>query len=147
MGLYTERNKGVHISASAPVYVGSSLYRSGGATASHLVFPGHHLDVDKYEYIAVSYQTVGWASWSLVLLVGNEDNTSITVTSPVSVEFPINPQNPTSSMFQLQAGFPHIVTLNRLQTLLFGSSGSVYNDMTGTKILSNKPLTVCLFRW
>ena len=45
-------------------------------------------------------------------------------------------------MFQLQAGFTHTVTLNSLQTLLFGGNGAIYNDMTGTKIISNKPLTV-----
>ena len=78
---YSERHKGVHISASAPIYVVSSLYIFGGATASHLVFPGHQLDVDSYEYIAVSYQTLFWPIWSLVLLVGNENNTSITVVS------------------------------------------------------------------
>ena len=106
---YSERHKGVHISASAPIYVVSSLYVTGGAAASHLVFPGHQLDVDKYEYIAVSYPTVGWVVWSLVLLVGNEDNTSITVVSPVTVEFPINPQDPASD---------HVSTSSRISTYL-----------------------------
>ena len=141
-GSYSERHKGLHVSASAPVFVTASLYRSSGATAAHQVIPGHQLHVDMYEYITVSYHSSEEQPWSLVLLIGNEDNTSVIVVSPLSVEFPLDPQDPDSSMFQLQPGHAHTVTLNRLQTVLFGHDGSIANDMTGTKILSSKPLTV-----
>ena len=141
---YSERHKGLHISASAPIYVLSSLYRSKWATATHQVLPGHpnQLHVNMYEYITVSYHSSEEKPWSVVLLIGNEDNTSVSVTPPVSVEFPVDPQDSGSSMFQLQPGDTHTVTLNRLQTLLFGHDGTIANDMTGTRVLSSKPLTV-----
>ena len=139
---YSERHKGLHVSASTPIYVISSLSREKGATATHQVLPGHQLHVDMYEYITVSYHSSEEQPWSLVLLIGNEDKTLVIVTSPVTVEFPVDPQDPGSGMFQLKPGYPHTVTLNRMQTLLFGHDGSIANDMTGTRILSSKPLTV-----
>ena len=146
---YTERHKGLYISASAPVCVISSLYSSqNNLVHTHLVLPKHQLRQDVYEYIAVSYQSITRPYnndlWSFVLLIGNEDNTSVTVTSSVAVDFPLDPQDPRSSMFKFQPGYPHTVTLNRLQTLLFGDNAvkNIANDMTGTNIISSKSLTV-----
>lgn len=149
---YSERYKGLHISASAPIYVLSSFYKvvresnTSGASVTHLALPEHNLGADTYEYIAVSSHIYLRNYWNVVLLIGNENNTSITVTSPAFVTFPLNPQDPDSGTFRLQAGNPYTLTLNRFQTLLFGKDGNfnkpVRNDMTGTRILSNKPLTV-----
>ena len=142
---YSERQKGVHISASAPVYVISSLSAGEEITQlTHLALPENQINLDVYEYIAISHYSfsTGHTYRSVVLLIGNEDRTSVTVSSPVAVDFPLDPQDPGNSMFKLRPGHSHTVTLNRLQTLQFGRDGTITSDMTGTRILSSKPLTV-----
>lgn len=74
---------------------------------------------------------------SAILLVGCDYNTSISITPTQSVSLPLDAQSSTSSMISVPAGSSHALVLNQMQTLLVESS-----DLTGTKIVSDKPLTV-----
>ena len=76
-----------------------------------LALPCDQLPVSEYEYYAVSYGTQSTRT-SRVLLVGCSDDTTITT--------------PSSTL-----------TLNRLETYVIESEG----DITGTRIVSNKPIS------
>ena len=73
------------------------------------------------------------------LLVGCEDDTTITITPTTSVSIPTDVQSSSSPLQSVASGSDHQITLNQMQTLLIGKSSS---DLTGSKIVSNKPLTV-----
>ena len=76
-------------------------------------------------------------SESLFLLVGNEDNTTITIVPTQMKEVPEDSQNPSNTTTFINAGNTYIITLHLMQTLLIGSE----DDLTGTQIISNIPLT------
>lgn len=73
-----------------------------------------------------------------MLLVGCELNTSISITPSQSVELPQDAQSSTSSTVSISAGSSHNIILDQMQTLLVRSD----DDLTGTRIVSNNPLTV-----
>ena len=76
---------------------------------------------------------------SLTLLVGTTDNTTVTIKPTQNVVIPEDSQDPNSLYIQLEAGSSHVITLHRLQTFLFEA---YFVDLTGSKIVSDKPLTV-----
>ena len=77
--------------------------------------------------------------FSQFLLVGCENDTTITITPSKEVELPENLQEPHSAYLGINPGSTsHQLKLHQMQTLLLISS----EDLTGTKITSNKPLTV-----
>lgn len=91
-----------------------------------------------YEYYVISTRATEFIR-SLVLLVGCEDDTTITVTPTESISLPQDPQIADSISVTLEQGtVSHEFSLDQMQTLLLIGS----NDLTGTKITSNKPLTV-----
>ncbi|XP_011409208.1 PREDICTED: uncharacterized protein LOC105316099 [Amphimedon queenslandica] len=77
--------------------------------------------------------------YSQILLVGCRGNTTVTITPTHDVQLPDNPQSSTSSTINVAAGSSHTITLHSLQTLLIGAPNV---DLSGTKIVSNYPLTV-----
>ena len=107
----TERNKGIHVKAEEDrkltVYGFSS--QSPYTSDAFLALPCSHLAVDKYKYYGITYP--GPYFTSDMLLVGCEDNTTITTPSAT-------------------------ITLNQLETYLISSY-----DSTGVKITSTKPIS------
>ena len=108
------------------------------------VHPNHkNIGVDEYVYNAISTYYSGAIDFkntdrkSTILLVGNHNETNITITPTQAVSLPFDAQSD-STLVLVAAGTSHTVTLNTLQTLRFSS----LLDLTGTKIVSNKPLTV-----
>ena len=85
--------------------------------------------------LAISQQSL-----SEVLLVGTEDNTAITVVPTQNIAVPQNIQLSNSNEITVAAETSFFLTLHKMQTFLFGAPGN--NDITGTSIVSNKPLTV-----
>ena len=71
---------------------------------------------DTYVYFAVSLSRNGY--FSSLLIVGTEDNTTVSVTST--------------------SGVPSIYMIDRLQTVLIKD----LDDLTGTKIVADKPISV-----
>ena len=108
--------------------------------SSYLTYPCHgDVGVDSYVYYAVSVPTEEKTTFeSQVLLVGCQDQTTIVITPTDSITLPIDAQNDSPEVTIPSNTASHPLILNRAQTLLFVST----NDLTGSKIVSNKPLTV-----
>ena len=109
----SDQNKGIHISTKEDkqIVVYGLSYQIFSSDA-FLALPCNSLAVDEYEYYAVTATPHNDNLPSYILLVGCEDDTTITVSS---------------------TNF----TLNRLETYLIESP----NDQTGKKVVSNKPIT------
>ena len=138
-GNYSERFKGIHIYSNddntpISVVVMSVSYE---LNAEYLAYPYINMGLQRYEYYVVSIDS-WWGDESLFLLVGNEDNTNITIVPTQMIEVPEDPQNPNNSTTIINAGNTYTITLHLMQTLLIGAK----DDLTGTQIISNKPLTV-----
>uniref|UniRef100_A0A1X7SUK5 EGF-like domain-containing protein n=1 Tax=Amphimedon queenslandica TaxID=400682 RepID=A0A1X7SUK5_AMPQE len=103
-----------------------------------MAYPHQNLNLSEYQYYAVSTGTLVSTALSEVLLVGNEDNTTVTVVPTQSVSVPIDIQT-NSNNKTVTAGSSFNFTIHRMQTFLFGALG---HDISGTSIVSNKPLTV-----
>ena len=93
-------------------------------------------DVTEYEYHVIS-SDVSSQLYSEFLLVGCEDDTTITITPTQSIALPEDTQM-TSTAVTIEPGTSKVITLGQMQTLLVLS----FDDLSGTKITSNKPLTV-----
>ena len=138
----TQRHKGIHIytnDSDINVLVINDLSEFG-STGDYIAIPYKVYSTEEYIYYAVSSSSKFSFLQSLVLLVGTEDNTSITITPTVSIAVPQDPQDIGSSQITIAPGTEYTIILHRLQTLMLGSSN--YADITGTKIVSNKPVTV-----
>ena len=138
-GNYSERFKGIHIYSNddntpISVVVMSVHYE---LNAEYLAYPYINMGLQRYEYYVVSIDSM-WGDDSLFLLVGNEDNTTITIVPTQMIEVPEDPQNPSDPTTIINAGNTYTITLHLMQTLLIGAE----DDLTGTQIISNKPLTV-----
>ena len=136
----TERDKGIHLSATGPisVLVVNWQYASIG---EYPAYPKQVFPINQYVYYTASpYSIILLHARSEILLIGTEDNTTVMITPAADVTVPQDIQIPGSSQETLYAWQTKMITLNRLQTFLFRSSPFV--DLTGTSIVSNKPLTV-----
>ena len=139
---YQNRNKGIHVSSSNEISVLLVNYRYSTSVGEYLAYPVQNLSIPQYQYYAVSTGTLAISEQSLseVLLVGTEDNTTVTVVPTQSMTVPQNIQLSNSNEITVAAGASFSLTLHKMQTFLFGAPGN--NDITGTSIVSNKPLTV-----
>ena len=97
-------------------------------------YPYINMGLQRYEYYVISLDS-WWRDQSLFLLVGNEDNTTITILPTQMIEVPEDPQNPSNPTIIINAGNTYTITLHLMQTLLIGAED-------GSQIISNKPLTV-----
>ena len=137
---YQHRYKGIHVSASDEIFVLLINYQSG-SVGEYLAYPVQNLNIAQFQYYVVStgaQAVVRIQPQSEVLLVGIENDTTVTVVPTQNVTLPQNVQITESTKITVAAGTPFSFTLHELQTILLGSS----NDLTGTSIVSNKPLTV-----
>ena len=150
---FSERFKGIRVytsdkkSISAVVILKYDFRSSFIQVVGYCSFPIHpnneNSNTNIYEYYATSTDYDGIPILgdvdrrSNVLLIGNYEETSVTITPTQNITIPQDFQN---GDFQIEvtAGNTHTVTLNTLQSLGFSN----YLDLTGTKIVSDKPLTV-----
>ena len=138
---YSNRHKGIHV-ASVNGYPMSVLIMA--EVAVHFgEYLAHHCPPpawQEYEYFVLSTGSQsGQKHWGLVLLVACHNDTVITITPTQAVSLPMNAQDPSTLNVTINSGDSHTITLHELQTLLAGKPES---DITGTRILSNKPLSV-----
>ena len=145
---YTDRLKGIRAFATgdSPIFVlvtmeYADILRTG--YADYLIHPNMEVaSQSSYEYfgLSTSYSGQTFAGrTSQILLIGNDDATTVSITPTQTVNLPQDAQNSSSPLVSVQAGNTHNVTINRLQTLLIVHPSM---DITGTKIVSTKPLTV-----
>ena len=138
---FANRNKGIHIytTGNESIFVIAENFLSPFNYGVFLAYPCITIETDTgYEYYIISAQANEFIR-SQFLLVGCEDDTTITVTPTQSVSLPQDPQMETTTSVAVEPETTsHEFTLDQLQTLLVTSA----DDLTGTKVVSNKPLTV-----
>ena len=139
---YQNRNKGIHVSANSEISVLLINFRPN-SIGDYFAYPHliQNLTLAQYQYYAISTgsRAISAQSISEVLLVGTEDNTAVTVVPTQNIIVPQNIQFSNSPEINVTAGTPFSFTLHKMQTFLFGAP---LNDITGTSIVSDKPLTV-----
>ena len=139
---YEYRNLGLMIqsSPSQPIFVLGIIKVNGETSATFEVHPYIEQPTKKYVYYGISFETDRLAGHvkQLLLLVGCKDNTNIIIKPSVDITVSANLQQPTSEIITVQAGESYTFILHELQTLVLYSN----TDTTGTKVISNKPLSV-----
>ena len=137
---YTHREKGIHVQATGveSIFVLVTT-RNPQGFGDYLAYPCQNFEVNDYMYYAVSTTSTSPGFRSQVVLVACENETEVIISPTEAVNLPRDAQDPDSSQIGILAGDNHTVTLNQMQTLLIATGGA---DLTGTKIVSNKPLTV-----
>ena len=137
---YTDREKGIHVQATGTesIFVLVTT-RNPQGFGDYLAYPCQNFEMNDYVYYAVSTTSTSKGFRSQVVLVACEDDTEVIITPTETVNLPRDAQNSNSSLIDILAGNNHTVTINQMQTLLIATSGA---DLTGSKIVSNKPLTV-----
>ena len=133
---YEYRNLGLHITSlpTNPITVLVIGYIEH-TTMTYVAHPYLEQLTTAYTYYGVSADT---HDTSQVLLISCRDYTTVTITPTQYVSLPQNPQLFDSRYLDISAGDSHTVTLHEMQSLLINSD----YDLTGTKIVSNHPLTV-----
>ena len=140
---YEYRNLGLIIqsSPSEQIFVLGiiKLYVDGETSATFEVHPYIEQPTKEYVYYGISFETDTWAgNVKQLLLVGCKDNTNVTMKTSVDIAVSANVQQPNSKTTTVQAGESYTFLIDELQTLVLYST----NDTTGTKLISNKPLSV-----
>ena len=137
---YSNRDKGIHIYSDSVQSISVLLINHQIFTiGDYLAFPYQEYQINQYQYYAVSTGTQATNGLSEVLLVGNKDNTTVTIIPTQTITVPQDIQSSGSPGMTVTAGTPFTVTLHKMQTFLFGA---VTADISGTSIVSDKPLTV-----
>ncbi len=133
LGLYIETPDSKEISVTALGYTNNQSPRM-----TYLVHPYILQFTSQYVYYAVSAKDSLDNRFSQVLIVGTDDNTTVSLRPTQTVSFPENLQE-TSSFINISSGSTHTFVVHRLQTILITSD---HEDLTGTKIVSDRPLSV-----
>ena len=149
---FFERKKGIRVQATGENsisvlvvvrYTVTPFFVNLIGYGSYPMYPNYEVDEPggQYVYYAISSDYAGEPAItnrrSNILLVGNHDETAITITPSTDVSLPLDAQS-NSPLVDVAAGTAHTVTLNSFQTL--GISDLL--DLTGTKIESDKALTI-----
>ena len=137
---YEYRNLGLIIqsSPSEPIFVSGIIKQNRETSSTFEVHPYIEQPTKEYVYYGISFETDTWAGYiKQLLLVGCKDNTNIAIKPSVDINVSANLQQPTSETITVQAGESYTLILDELQTLVLYST----NDTTGTKVISNKPLS------
>ena len=135
-----DRNKGIRVYTEngEEIFVVGENQVSSINHGAFLAYPCLTLEaIDRYEYYAVSREATS-TFLSQVLIVGCEHGTTISIIPTHQLTLPVDLQDATSQTVTVEAGTTKNFTLHRMQTLFLNSSG----DLTGTKITSDKPLSV-----
>ena len=137
--LYSSRFKGIHVYTINGRDISVLVVNYQGHTiGDYLAYPYQVFPLSQYQYYAVSTGTLVENSLSEVLLIGNEDNTTVTVVPTQTVTVPVDIQTNSGSR-TVAAGSSFTFTIHRMQTFLIGVP---VLDISGTSIISDKPLTV-----
>ena len=122
---YAYRHSGVKIFTVGPLISIVMFNLANASFGSYLAFPYCDLSISRYQYYAVSVSTLIPDFHSEILLIGNDNATSITVTPSVNVRMPLDAQDPNSPIITVICGTPHTITLNEFDTLLIEAINSL----------------------
>ena len=137
---YIEREKGLHVFTTndATIFIIAESFVDPFNHGVFVPYPCLTFETESgYEYFVISTEGTG-GTHSQVLLVGCEDDTDILVMPTQTIDLPQNLQTFTTTTVSLEVGGVYNETIHQMQTLLIKS----LFDLTGTRIISNKPLTV-----
>ena len=138
---FNYRNLGIRItSMSFPISVIALGYNGIYPHSSFLMHPYYEQPTKEYVYFGISSSSSVANVCSQILLVGNRNNTKIIISPTQTILLPLDPQLSNTTKKNVTKGESHTVILHALQTLLISVSNGF--DLTGTKIVSNYPLTV-----
>ena len=133
---FDDRFKGIHLETNLPITL---YFLDSYAAHTYLALPCHDYQISQYEYYTISTGSYRKTTMSQALLVGCQNNTTVTITPSVDLFLPNNAQEPDDIDIVVSKGISHTVLLHEGQTLYFGEPDV---DITGTHIVSDKPLTV-----
>ena len=137
---YSWRRKGLKVYSldTEPISVIARSYRSEADFMSYLALPCHKQPTTQYTYYVVS--TFGWSDQtSQFMIIGCLNNSNVTIIPNNDITVPSDPQSTAAVNIIVSAGNSFNFVLHSLQTL-FVSKPHV--DLTGTKIISDSPLTI-----
>lgn len=139
---YDNRNKGILVSSDSNEHISVIVvHRRVRFVGAYLAYPYLVYPINEYQYYIASIDGImNVIAKSEVLLVGNVDDTTVTITPTLNINVPQDIQNSTSPNITYLAGTSFTVTLHRLQTFLLRPTSPA--DLIGTSIVSNKPLSV-----
>ena len=134
---HTEQNKGIYLNVSSNLVTVMGQNSQRATSDTFLALPTIHY-TDSYVYYGVSVpkglvtsSQAGKAS--SILIVGTEDHTTMKVKMSQAVTVRIG-----KTTTGLTHGREYMFTINRLQTVYMKS----FRDLTGTKIITDKPISV-----
>ena len=139
----TDREKGIIVSTGSrskiSVFVAGDGYDGGGGRTAGVYqsYPMWRYPVNEYIYYAISTGSNTVGSFSTLLLVSANNDTIITITPTVNIIVP-HDLSPTGIDTTITSGNSVTIQLGYLQTLLIDSP----NNLTGSKVISNKPIAV-----
>ena len=137
---YSWRRKGLKVYSldSDPISVVAWSFRNKDDFMSYLALPCHKQPTTQYMYYVVS--TLGWSDkTSQFMIIGCLNNSNVTIIPNNDITVPSDPQNNAAVNILVSAGYSFNFVLHSLQTF-FVSKPHV--DLTGTKIISDSPLTI-----
>ena len=136
---YFWRKKGfkVYSNDTEPISVIAWSF-SGSDFLSYLALPCHKQPTTQYTYYVVS--TFGWSDQtSQFMIIGCLDNSNVTIIPNNDITVPSDPQDSAAVDIIVKAGHSFKFVLHSLQTFFLLKR---YVDLTGTKIISDSPLTI-----
>lgn len=142
---HKDRQKGIRVyvtSKEGTIAVGVAI-STDYDHSYYTVYPEHDFGTadDFYLYFVMSMSTLSYRSD--FILVASKNDTILTITPTETLSLPKDAQNSTTPFIEILEGSNHTLTLHELQTLLvFVESSTVSLDLSGTRIISNNPLTV-----
>ena len=138
---YSWRRKGLKVYSlySEPISVIVWSFCTQSDFMSYLALPCYKLlSTTQYTYYVVS--TLGWSDQtSQFMIIGCLDNSNVTIIPNNDITVPSDPQDNAASNIIVSAGQTYNFVLHSLQTFFVFKA---HVDLTGTKIISDSPLTI-----
>ena len=131
-----DQDKGiyVYIDSDRVTVMGQNVFAPNGFLLDTFIsLPNIRLYVEEYVYYGISVASDGLFHFGAVLIVGTENSTMMNLTVPQPVTIRVDDTD-----INLISGSEYSFVINRLQTVIVESMG----DLTGTKIVTNKPVSV-----
>ena len=132
---HDDQDKGIYLTTSSDnvTVIGQNILLGTGD--SFFALPIIELD-DDYVYYGISVPRASVHSEAIsgsILIVGTENNTVMKLTTTQSVNVSTG-----NTVITVIPGLQYSVVINRLQTIFVGS----HDDLTGTKVVTDKPVSV-----
>ena len=137
---YFWRAKGLKVYSldTEPISVIAWSIRNQDDFMSYLALPCHKQPTTQYTYYVVS--TFGWSDQtSQFMIIGCLNNSNITIIPNNDITVPSDPQDSAAVNITVSAGHSFDFVLHSLETFFVFKP---HVDLTGTKIISDNPLTI-----